>query len=114
MAMPRMRPVLFATFVSSNWDWTTVAGASFTLAPHFLPATKPDLHYAIPGGGQERCDKVVDFLCWDMGADGFRLDAVIPSCSRRGRSRCDGVLPETHALFLRRLSGRVLEASGAR
>jgi len=96
-------PVLFRHFEASNWEWNEVAGQFYL---HRFLRHQPDLNYANPEV-QEEMLKVVDFWL-DMGADGFRLDAV-PFLFEAEGSRCEG-LPETHA-FLRRLRARV-ESSG--
>ena len=93
--------IIFKDFESSNWTWDAVAGAYYW---HRFYSHQPDLNYDNPLV-QEAVLQALDYWM-DMGADGFRLDAI-PYLYEREGTNCEN-LPETHA-FLKKLRRHVDE-----
>jgi maltose alpha-D-glucosyltransferase/alpha-amylase len=91
--------IIFKDFESSNWTWDAVAKAYYW---HRFYAHQPDLNFDSPYV-QEAVLEVIDFW-FDLGVDGFRLDAV-PYLYERPGTNCEN-LPETHA-FLKKLRSHV-------
>ena len=91
--------IIFKDFETSNWAWDPVAKAYYW---HRFYSHQPDLNYDSPYVKQAVLD-VIDFW-FDMGVDGFRLDAV-PYLYEREGTNCEN-LPETHA-FLKQLRAHV-------
>ena len=91
--------IIFQDFETSNWAWDPVAKAYYW---HRFYSHQPDLNYDSPHV-VEAMKKVIDFW-FDLGVDGFRLDAV-PYLFEREGTNCEN-LPETHA-FLRDLRSHV-------
>ena len=87
--------IIFKDFESSNWSWDPVAKAYYW---HRFYSHQPDLNYDNPAV-QEAMLEVIDFW-FDLGVDGFRLDAV-PYLYEREGTNCEN-LPETHD-FLKHL-----------
>jgi maltose alpha-D-glucosyltransferase/alpha-amylase len=94
----------------SNWAWYPISKSYYW---HRFFSHQPDLNFDNPAV-REEIWKVMRFWL-EMGADGFRLDAVPYLVEREGTS-CEN-LPETHAIlreFRRRLdqefSGKMLLA----
>ena len=87
--------IIFQDFESSNWSWDPVAKAYYW---HRFYSHQPDLNFDSPYVRQAVLD-VIDFW-FDLGVDGFRLDAV-PYLYEREGTNCEN-LPETHA-FLKQL-----------
>jgi maltose alpha-D-glucosyltransferase / alpha-amylase len=84
--------VIFVDSERSNWTWDPVAGAYYW---HRFFHHQPDLNYDNPIVLQEIL-KVIDFW-FELGVDGFRLDAVPYLVEREGTS-CEN-LPDTHAVL---------------
>ncbi len=93
--------IIFLDTETSNWTWDEVAGQYYW---HRFYAAQPDLNYDNPAV-QEEMLNVVRFW-FDLGVDGFRLDAV-PYLFEREGTNCEN-LPETHA-YLKRLRAFVEE-----
>jgi maltose alpha-D-glucosyltransferase / alpha-amylase len=91
--------IIFVDTESSNWTWDPIAGAYYW---HRFFAHQPDLNYDNPEV-QEAMLGVLRFW-FDLGIDGFRLDAV-PYLYEREGTNCEN-LPETHA-YLRRLRAEI-------
>ena len=91
--------IIFKDFETSNWTWDPVAKAYYW---HRFYSHQPDLNFESPHVRQAVFD-VVDFW-FDMGVDGFRLDAI-PYLFEREDTNCEN-LPETHA-FLKDLRAHI-------
>jgi maltose alpha-D-glucosyltransferase/alpha-amylase len=91
--------IIFVDTQPSNWTWDEQAGAYYW---HRFFHHQPDLNFDEPEV-QEAMLEVVRFW-FDMGLDGFRLDAV-PYLYEREGTNCEN-LPETHA-YLKRLRREV-------
>ncbi len=87
--------IIFQDFEVSNWTYDHVAGAYYW---HRFYSHQPDLNFESPRVQQE-IFKVLDFW-FNIGVDGFRLDAV-PYLYEAEGTNCEN-LPETHA-FLKKL-----------
>jgi maltose alpha-D-glucosyltransferase / alpha-amylase len=87
--------IIFKDFETSNWTWDPIAKAYYW---HRFYSHQPDLNFDSPHVRQAVLD-VIDFW-FDLGVDGFRLDAV-PYLYEREGTNCEN-LPETHA-FLKQL-----------
>jgi maltose alpha-D-glucosyltransferase/alpha-amylase len=90
---------IFKDFETSNWAWDPVARAYYW---HRFYSHQPDLNYDSPIIRQAIL-KIVDYW-FDMGVDGFRLDAIPYLFEREGTS-CES-LPETYE-FLKRLRAHI-------
>jgi maltose alpha-D-glucosyltransferase / alpha-amylase len=86
---------IFIDTERSNWTWDEQAGAFYW---HRFFSHQPDLNYDNPAVHQAIFD-VVKFW-FDLGVDGFRIDAV-PYLYEREGTNCEN-LPETHE-FLKKL-----------
>jgi maltose alpha-D-glucosyltransferase / alpha-amylase len=102
--------IIFLDTERSNWAWDEQSGQFYW---HRFFSHQPDLNYDNPEVQQAMLD-VVSFW-FDLGVDGFRLDAV-PYLYEREGTNCEN-LPETHAFIKRlrrfvdeRYPGRVLLA----
>jgi len=91
--------IIFKDFETSNWTWDPVAKAYFW---HRFYSHQPDLNYDSPYV-REAVLEVIDFW-FDLGVDGFRLDAV-PYLFERQGTNCEN-LPETHD-YLRELRAHI-------
>jgi maltose alpha-D-glucosyltransferase/alpha-amylase len=91
--------IIFLDTEVSNWTWDPIAGAYYW---HRFFSHQPDLNYDNPEVQQAMLG-VLRFW-FDLGIDGFRLDAVPYLYEREGTS-CEN-LPETHA-YLRKLRSEV-------
>jgi maltose alpha-D-glucosyltransferase/alpha-amylase len=91
--------IIFKDFETSNWTWDPVAKAYYW---HRFYSHQPDLNFDSPHVRQDVFD-VLDFW-FEMGVDGFRLDAI-PYLFEREDTNCEN-LPETHA-FLKELRAHV-------
>ncbi len=91
--------IIFKDFETSNWTWDPVAKAYYW---HRFYSHQPDLNYDNPSVQQAMLE-VIDFW-FDLGVDGFRLDAV-PYLFEREGTNCEN-LPETHE-FLKQLRSHV-------
>ncbi len=91
--------IIFTDYEPSNWTWDPVAGQYYW---HRFFHHQPDLNYDNPEV-QKEVFKVLDYW-FDMGVDGFRLDAV-PYLFERDGTNCEN-LPETHE-FLKKLRAHV-------
>ena len=91
--------IIFKDFETSNWTWDPVAKAYYW---HRFYSHQPDLNYDNPSV-QEAVLEVIDFW-FDLGVDGFRLDAV-PYLFEREGTNCEN-LPQTHE-FLKHLRSHV-------
>jgi maltose alpha-D-glucosyltransferase/alpha-amylase len=91
--------IIFKDFETSNWSWDPVAKAYYW---HRFYSHQPDLNYDNPAVQEAMLD-VIDFW-FDLGVDGFRLDAV-PYLYEREGTNCEN-LPETHE-FLKHLRNHV-------
>jgi maltose alpha-D-glucosyltransferase / alpha-amylase len=91
--------IIFLDTEASNWTWDPIAGAYYW---HRFFSHQPDLNYDNPEV-QEAMLEVLRFW-FDLGIDGFRLDAV-PYLYEREGTNCEN-LPETHA-YLKRLRAEV-------
>ncbi len=87
--------IIFQDFEVSNWSYDHEARAYYW---HRFYSHQPDLNFENPRVQQE-IFKVLDFW-FDMGVDGFRLDAV-PYLFEKEGTNCEN-LPETHA-YLKKL-----------
>ena len=87
--------IIFQDFEVSNWTYDHVAGAYYW---HRFYSHQPDLNFESPRVQQE-IFKVLDFW-FQIGVDGFRLDAV-PYLFEAEGTNCEN-LPETHA-YLKKL-----------
>lgn len=93
--------IIFNDFEVSNWQWDPVAKQYYW---HRFYSHQPDLNYDNPRV-QTEIFKIIDYW-FDMGVDGFRLDAV-PYLFQREHTSCEN-LPETHQ-FLKKLRAHVDE-----
>ena len=91
--------IIFKDFESSNWSWDPEAKAYYW---HRFYSHQPDLNFDSPYVRQAVFE-VLDFW-FEMGVDGFRLDAI-PYLFEREDTNCEN-LPETHA-FLKDLRAHV-------
>ncbi len=91
--------IIFLDTEVSNWTWDPIAGAYYW---HRFFSHQPDLNYDNPEVQQAMLG-VLRFW-FDLGIDGFRLDAVPYLYEREGTS-CEN-LPETHE-YLRKLRSEV-------
>jgi maltose alpha-D-glucosyltransferase/alpha-amylase len=91
--------IIFLDAEVSNWTWDSLAGAYYW---HRFFSHQPDLNYDNPEVQEAMLD-VLRFW-FDLGIDGFRLDAV-PYLFERDGTNCEN-LPETHA-YLKRLRAEV-------
>ncbi len=91
--------IIFVDTEASNWTWDPVAGAYYW---HRFFSHQPDLNFENPKVQEAMLD-VLRFW-FDLGIDGFRLDAV-PYLFEREGTNCEN-LPETHA-YLKRLRAEV-------
>ena len=91
--------IIFTDYEPSNWTWDPVAEQYYW---HRFFHHQPDLNYDSPQV-QEEVFKVLDYW-FDMGVDGFRLDAI-PYLFEREGTNCEN-LPETHE-FLKKLRSHV-------
>jgi maltose alpha-D-glucosyltransferase/alpha-amylase len=81
--------IIFVDSETSNWTWDDQAGQYYF---HRFFSHQPDLNYDNPHVRDEIFN-IVRFW-FDVGMDGFRLDAV-PYLFARERTNCEN-LPETH------------------
>ena len=91
--------IIFTDYEPSNWTWDPIAEQYYW---HRFFHHQPDLNYDNPAV-QEEVFKMMDYW-FDMGVDGFRLDAV-PYLFEREGTNCEN-LPETHQ-FLKKLRKHV-------
>ncbi len=91
--------IIFSDFEKSNWTWDNVANQYYW---HRFYSHQPDLNFDNPRV-QKEIFRILDYW-FDMGVDGFRLDAV-PYLFQREHTNCEN-LPETHA-FLKNLRKHV-------
>ena len=91
--------IIFTDTEPSNWTWDPVAGQYYW---HRFFSHQPDLNYD-NADVQKEVFKMLDYW-FEMGVDGFRLDAV-PYLFERDGTNCEN-LPETHA-FLKKLRAHV-------
>ncbi len=87
--------IIFQDFEVSNWTYDHVAKAYYW---HRFYSHQPDLNFENPRV-QSEVFKILNFW-FDIGVDGFRLDAV-PYLYEREGTNCEN-LPETHD-FLKKL-----------
>jgi maltose alpha-D-glucosyltransferase / alpha-amylase len=91
--------IIFNDFEKSNWTWDDVADQYYW---HRFYSHQPDLNFDNPRV-QKEIFKILDYW-FDMGVDGFRLDAI-PYLFQRENTNCEN-LPETH-IFLKKLRKHV-------
>ncbi|HEX5227793.1 MAG TPA: maltose alpha-D-glucosyltransferase [Bryobacteraceae bacterium] len=91
--------IIFKDFETSNWTWDPVAKAYYW---HRFYSHQPDLNFDSPYVREAILD-IIDFW-FDLGVDGFRLDAV-PYLYEREGTNCEN-LTETHA-FLKELRAHI-------
>ncbi|WP_162054878.1 maltose alpha-D-glucosyltransferase [Pontibacter pamirensis] len=91
--------IIFTDTEQSNWTWDPVAEQYYW---HRFFSHQPDLNYDNPEV-QKEVFKVLDYW-FDLGVDGFRLDAVPYLFEREGTNGEN--LPETHD-FLKKLRAHV-------
>jgi maltose alpha-D-glucosyltransferase / alpha-amylase len=84
--------IIFTDTETSNWTWDPVAKAFYW---HRFFSHQPDLNFDNPNV-LKAVIRVMRFW-FDMGVDGFRLDAIPYLCEREGTSNEN--LPETHAII---------------
>jgi maltose alpha-D-glucosyltransferase / alpha-amylase len=84
--------IIFTDTETSNWTWDPVANAYYW---HRFFSHQPDLNFDNPNV-LKAVIRVMRFW-FDMGVDGFRLDAIPYLCEREGTSNEN--LPETHAII---------------
>ena len=84
--------IIFTDTETSNWTWDPVAKAYYW---HRFFSHQPDLNFDNPKV-LKAVIRVMRFW-FDMGVDGFRLDAIPYLCEREGTSNEN--LPETHAII---------------
>src|SRR6202161_2199571 len=84
--------IIFTDTEKSNWTWDPVAGAFYW---HRFFSHQPDLNFDNPHVVRAVINTMHFWL--DLGADGFRLDAIPYLCEREGTSNEN--LPETHAII---------------
>ena len=90
--------IIFTDTEKSNWTWDEVAQAHYW---HRFFSHQPDLNFDNPRV-LKAIFKTMQFW-FDIGVDGFRLDAIPYLCEREGTNNEN--LPETHAVIkqIRRL-----------
>ncbi|RAU82701.1 maltose alpha-D-glucosyltransferase [Pontibacter arcticus] len=91
--------IIFTDYEPSNWTWDPVAQQYYW---HRFFHHQPDLNYDNPDM-QREVFKMLDYW-FDLGVDGFRLDAV-PYLFERENTNSEN-LPETHD-FLKKLRAHV-------
>lgn len=91
--------IIFTDYEPSNWSWDPVAGQYYW---HRFFSHQPDLNYDNPAV-QKEVFRTLDYW-FDLGVDGFRLDAVPYLFEREGTNGEN--LPETHD-FLKKLRAHV-------
>ncbi|ELR73642.1 Trehalose synthase [Fulvivirga imtechensis AK7] len=91
--------IIFTDYEPSNWSWDPVAKSYYW---HRFFSHQPDLNFDNPQV-QKEVFRILDFW-FNMGVDGFRLDAV-PYLFEREGTNCEN-LPETH-VFLKKLRAHV-------
>jgi maltose alpha-D-glucosyltransferase / alpha-amylase len=91
--------IIFVDTESSNWTWDDEAGAYYW---HRFFHHQPDLNFDNPQVQEAMLD-VLRFW-FDLGIDGFRLDAI-PYLYEREGTNCEN-LPETHA-YLKRVRAEI-------
>ncbi|MHA6248311.1 maltose alpha-D-glucosyltransferase [Pontibacter sp. CAU 1760] len=91
--------IIFTDYEPSNWSWDAEAQQYYW---HRFFSHQPDLNYDNPEV-QKEVFKVLDYW-FDLGVDGFRLDAVPYLFEREGTNSEN--LPETHD-FLKKLRAHV-------
>jgi maltose alpha-D-glucosyltransferase / alpha-amylase len=84
--------IIFTDTETSNWTWDPIAKAYYW---HRFFSHQPDLNFDNPQV-LKAIFRVMRFW-FDMGVDGFRLDAIPYLCEREGTSNEN--LPETHAII---------------
>ncbi len=84
--------IIFTDSEKSNWTWDQEARAYYW---HRFFGHQPDLNFENPRVLREMLEVMRFWL--DMGADGFRLDAIPYLCEAEGTS-CEN-LPATHAVL---------------
>ncbi|MDD2310063.1 MAG: maltose alpha-D-glucosyltransferase [Desulfuromonadaceae bacterium] len=84
--------IIFNDTETSNWTWDPVAGAYYW---HRFFSHQPDLNFDNPKV-LKAIIRVMRFW-FDIGVDGFRLDAIPYLCEREGTSNEN--LPETHSII---------------
>ena len=84
--------IIFTDTEVSNWTWDPVAKAFYW---HRFFSHQPDLNFDNPSV-LKAVFRVMRFW-FDVGVDGFRLDAIPYLCEREGTSNEN--LPETHAVI---------------
>ena len=84
--------IIFTDTETSNWTWDPIAKAYYW---HRFFSHQPDLNFDNPNV-LKAVIRVMRFW-FDMGVDGFRLDAIPYLCEREGTSNEN--LPETHAVI---------------
>jgi len=84
--------IIFVDSEKSNWTWDESAGQYFW---HRFYNSQPDLNFDNPAVRSEIL-RIIKFW-FDLGVDGFRVDAVPYLFEREGTS-CEN-LPETHAFL---------------
>jgi maltose alpha-D-glucosyltransferase/alpha-amylase len=85
-------PIIFVDIEISNWAWDPISKSYYW---HRFFSHQPDLNFDNPAV-LEAVWEVMKFWL-DLGADGFRLDAV-PYLVEREGTLCEN-LPETHAII---------------
>jgi maltose alpha-D-glucosyltransferase/alpha-amylase len=91
--------IIFKDFETSNWAWDPAAKAYYW---HRFYSHQPDLNYDHPRV-RKAIFRVLDFW-FEMGVDGFRLDAV-PYLFERDGTNCEN-FPKTY-VFLKELKAHV-------
>ncbi|MFD2247325.1 maltose alpha-D-glucosyltransferase [Pontibacter ruber] len=91
--------IIFTDYEPSNWTWDPVAEQYYW---HRFFSHQPDLNYDNPAV-QKEVFRTLDYW-FDLGVDGFRLDAVPYLFEREGTNGEN--LPETHD-FLKKLRAHV-------
>jgi maltose alpha-D-glucosyltransferase/alpha-amylase len=99
--------IIFKDFETSNWTWDPVAKAYYW---HRFYSHQPDLNFDNPQV-REAILEVIDFW-FDLGVDGFRLDAV-PYLYEREGTNCEN-LPGDPRLLAAAPRARRLEIQGPR
>ena len=84
--------IIFTDTEKSNWTWDDVAQSHYW---HRFFSHQPDLNFDNPRV-LKAIFKTMQFW-FDMGVDGFRLDAIPYLCEREGTNNEN--LPETHAVI---------------
>lgn len=84
--------IIFTDTETSNWTWDPIAKAYYW---HRFFSHQPDLNFDNPKV-LKAVVRVMRFW-FDMGVDGFRLDAIPYLCEREGTNNEN--LPETHAVI---------------